>query len=134
MARMKTMWSNHQLDRFPELLRDRLVVLLNVLTEILPGLSFSLCYHLGHGMLGLTVPVSCLRSLTSQPELIRHIFQLDGIPYGRCPPPGLGNATATGTADLKTTAMCSSINNRGGKPGPLGLCLQPPLESVGGRS
>ncbi|XDV39492.1 hypothetical protein PO909_008734 [Leuciscus waleckii] len=36
----------------------------------------------------MPVPVSCLRSPTSQPGPIGLLIQLDGIPYFRCPPPG----------------------------------------------
>ncbi|MEQ2289710.1 hypothetical protein AMECASPLE_035997 [Ameca splendens] len=72
-------------------------------------------------MLGLTVPVSRLRSPTSQPQPIGLLLQLDSIPYCRCPPPGSGIAAATGTADLTAAATGSSINNRCGEHLPLGL-------------
>ncbi|MEQ2232293.1 hypothetical protein ILYODFUR_009672 [Ilyodon furcidens] len=75
------------------------------------------------------VPVSHLRSPTSQPQPIGLLLQLDSVPYCRSPPPGSGIAAATGTADLTAAAMGSSIYNRCGEHGPLGLCLQHPSES-----
>ncbi|MEQ2286017.1 hypothetical protein AMECASPLE_037880 [Ameca splendens] len=56
-------------DGLPESLRGQLVVLLG-LNELLLGSSFCLCHGPGHGTVGLTLPVSCLRSPTSQPQLI----------------------------------------------------------------
>ncbi|MEQ2284593.1 hypothetical protein AMECASPLE_023291 [Ameca splendens] len=47
---------------------SEVVVLLQGLTEPLPGPGFCLCHSLGRGTLGLTVPVSRLRSPTSQPQ------------------------------------------------------------------
>ncbi|MED6282537.1 hypothetical protein CHARACLAT_033103 [Characodon lateralis] len=77
-------------DSLPESLRGQLVVLLHGLTELLPGPSFCLCYSPSGGTLGLTVPVSRLRSPKSQPQPIGLLLQLDSIPYCRCPPPGSG--------------------------------------------
>ncbi|KAK5606257.1 hypothetical protein CRENBAI_024402, partial [Crenichthys baileyi] len=77
--------------------------------------------HQGSGTLGLTVPVSCLRSPTSQPQPIGLLLQLDSVPYCRCPPPDSGIAAATGNADLMAAATGSSIDNRCGEHGPLGL-------------
>ncbi|MED6271945.1 hypothetical protein CHARACLAT_025339 [Characodon lateralis] len=109
------------LDGLPESLRGQPVVLLHGLTELLPGPSFCLCHSPGRGTLGLTVPVNRLRSPTSQPQPLGLLLQLDSIPYCWCPPPGLGTAAATGTADLTAAATGSSINNRFGEQGPLGL-------------
>ncbi|MED6249854.1 hypothetical protein ATANTOWER_020780, partial [Ataeniobius toweri] len=95
----------------PELLQGQPVALLHGLTKLLPGPSFCLCHSPGRGTLGLTVPVSRLRSPTSQPQSIG-LLQLDSIPYCQCPPPGSGITAATGTADLTATATGSSINNR----------------------
>ncbi|KAK5613010.1 hypothetical protein CRENBAI_003022 [Crenichthys baileyi] len=49
-------------DGLPESLRGQLVVLLQGLTELLPGPSFCLCHSPGRSTLGLTVSVSRLRS------------------------------------------------------------------------
>ncbi|MEQ2304135.1 hypothetical protein AMECASPLE_023853 [Ameca splendens] len=56
--------------------------------------------------------VSRSRSRTSQPQQIGLLLQLDSIPYWRCPPPGLGIATVTGTADLtpQLRAAASTID------------------------
>ncbi|MED6251891.1 hypothetical protein ATANTOWER_004236 [Ataeniobius toweri] len=81
------------------------------------------------GTLGLAVPVSRLRSPTSQPQPIGLLLQLDSIPYCRYPPPGLEIAATRGTADFTATATGSSIDNGCEEHGPLGLCLQPPPES-----
>ncbi|MEQ2231464.1 hypothetical protein ILYODFUR_000670 [Ilyodon furcidens] len=107
-------------DSLPESIRGQPIVLLHRLTELLPGPSFFLCHNLGRGMLGLTVPVSRLRSPTSQPQLIG-LLQHNSSPYCRCPPPGSGIAASTGTADLTATATGCSIDNRCGEHGPLGL-------------
>ncbi|KAK5608155.1 hypothetical protein CRENBAI_003510 [Crenichthys baileyi] len=56
------------LHGFPESLRGQPVVLVHGLTELLPGPSFCLCHCSGRSTLGLTVPVSPLRSPTSQPR------------------------------------------------------------------
>ncbi|MEQ2179053.1 hypothetical protein GOODEAATRI_020582 [Goodea atripinnis] len=85
-------------------------------TEALDGLPESL-----RGTLGLTVPVSRLRSATSQPQPIGPLLLLDSIPSCWCPPPGSGIAATTGTADLTAKAAGSSIDNRCGDHGPLGL-------------
>ncbi len=84
-------------DSLPESLRGQPVVLLHGLTELLPGPSFCLHNHPGCTPLSLPVPVSCLRSPTSQPGPIGLLLQLDGIPYFQCPPPGSGIAASTGT-------------------------------------
>ncbi|MEQ2299974.1 hypothetical protein AMECASPLE_020564 [Ameca splendens] len=68
-------------DGVSESLRGQLVVLLQGLTELLPGPIFYLCHSLGCGTLDLTVPVSRLRSPTSQPQPIGLLFQLDNISY-----------------------------------------------------
>ncbi|MEQ2195652.1 hypothetical protein XENOCAPTIV_016291 [Xenoophorus captivus] len=104
----------------PESLRGQPVALLHGLTELLPGLSFCLCHSPGCGTLGLTVPVSRLRSPTGKPQSLG-LIQLDSIPYCQCPPPGSGIATATGTTDLTATATGSSINNRYVEHGPFRL-------------
>ncbi|MED6247149.1 hypothetical protein ATANTOWER_032101 [Ataeniobius toweri] len=52
-------------DGLPESLRGQQVVLLHGLNELLPGPGFCLCHSPGRGTLGLTVPVSRLRSPTS---------------------------------------------------------------------
>ncbi|MEQ2246488.1 hypothetical protein ILYODFUR_039004 [Ilyodon furcidens] len=109
------------LEGLPELLRGQLVVLFHGLTELLPGPSFCLCHSPGHGTLGLTVPVSCLRSPTSQPQPIGLLLQLDSVLYCQCPPPGSGIAATTGTADLTAAATGSSIDNICGEHGPLRL-------------
>ncbi|KAK5608631.1 hypothetical protein CRENBAI_022870 [Crenichthys baileyi] len=72
-------------DGLPESLRGRPVVLLHGLTELLPGPGFCICHSPGRSTLGLTVPVSRLRSPTSQPQPIGLLLQLDSIPYCRCP-------------------------------------------------
>ncbi|MEQ2245919.1 hypothetical protein ILYODFUR_033004 [Ilyodon furcidens] len=105
----------------PESLRGQLVVLFNGLTKLLPGLSFCLCHRPGCGILGLTVPISSLRSPTSHPQSIGLLLQLNSIPYCWCPPSGLGIAATTGTADLTATGMGSSIDNGCGEHGPLGI-------------
>ncbi|MEQ2188278.1 hypothetical protein GOODEAATRI_013381 [Goodea atripinnis] len=69
------------------------------------------------------VPISHLRSPTSQPQTIGLLLQLESIPYCRCPPPGSGFAATTGTTDLTATATGSSIDNRCGEHGPLGRFL-----------
>ncbi|MED6255740.1 hypothetical protein ATANTOWER_014318 [Ataeniobius toweri] len=71
-------------DSLPESLRGQPVVLLHDLTELLPGPSFYLCHSTGRGMLELTVPVSHLRSPTSQPQPIGLLLQLDSISYCWC--------------------------------------------------
>ncbi|MED6265648.1 hypothetical protein CHARACLAT_027685, partial [Characodon lateralis] len=108
-------------DGLPESLRGQPVVFLHGLTELLPGPSFCLCHSPGRSTLGLMVPVSRLRSPTSQPQPIGLLLQLDSIPYCPCPPPDSGIAAATGTADLMAAATGSSIDNRCGEHGPLGL-------------
>ncbi|MEQ2188872.1 hypothetical protein GOODEAATRI_019434 [Goodea atripinnis] len=70
-------------------------------------------------MLGLMVPVSCLRRPTSQPQPKGLLLQLDSVPYCQCPPLGSGIAAPTGTADLTATAT-GSIDNGCGEHGPLG--------------
>ncbi|MEQ2236724.1 hypothetical protein ILYODFUR_015659, partial [Ilyodon furcidens] len=65
-------------DGLPETLQGQPVVL--GLTELLPGPSFYLCHSPGWGMFGLTVPVSHLRSPTSQPQPTELLLQLDNIP------------------------------------------------------
>ncbi|MEQ2230966.1 hypothetical protein ILYODFUR_034609 [Ilyodon furcidens] len=98
-----------------------MVVLLCGLTKLLPGPDFCLCHSPGCGTLGLTVPISRLRSPTSQPQPIGLLLQFDSVPYCRCPPPGSGIATTTGTAHLMATATGSSIDNKCGEHGPFGL-------------
>ncbi|MED6247857.1 hypothetical protein ATANTOWER_019495 [Ataeniobius toweri] len=80
-------------DGLPESLRGQSVVLFHGLTELLPGPSFCLCHSPGLSMLGLTVPVSRLRSHTSQPQPIGLLLQLDNIPYCRCLPLGIPRAS-----------------------------------------
>ncbi|MED6274735.1 hypothetical protein CHARACLAT_019384 [Characodon lateralis] len=53
-------------DGLPESLLGQPVVLLHGLTKLLAGLGFCLCHSPGRGTLGPTVPVSRLRSPTSQ--------------------------------------------------------------------
>ncbi|XP_056114747.1 uncharacterized protein LOC130091080 [Rhinichthys klamathensis goyatoka] len=108
-------------DGLPESLRGQPVILLHGLTELLPGPIFCLHNHPGFSPLGLLVPVSCLRSPTSQPGPIGLLLQLDGIPYFRCPPPGSGIAASTGTGDLTATAPSGRVDNGGGEHGPLRL-------------
>ncbi|MED6284830.1 hypothetical protein CHARACLAT_022940 [Characodon lateralis] len=67
------------------------------------------------------VPVSCLRSPTSQPQPIGLLLQLDSVPYFRCLPPGSGIATATGTTDLTGAATGNSIDHRCREHGPFRL-------------
>ncbi|KAI3362998.1 hypothetical protein L3Q82_011527 [Scortum barcoo] len=43
------------------------------------------------GLLGLPVPVNCVRSPTGQHGPIGLLLQPDGIPYFRCPPHGFGD-------------------------------------------
>ncbi|XP_039507801.1 uncharacterized protein LOC120463076 [Pimephales promelas] len=107
-------------DSLPESLRG-LIVLLHGLTELLPGPSFCLHNHPGCSPLGLSVPVSCFGSPSSQPGPIGFLLQLEGILYFRCPPLGSGIAASTGTGDLTATAPSSRFDNRGGEHGPLGL-------------
>ncbi|KAK5600546.1 hypothetical protein CRENBAI_014776 [Crenichthys baileyi] len=109
------------LGGLPESLRGQPVVLLHGLTELLQGPSFCHCHSSGRSTLGLTVPVSRLRSPTSQPQPIGLPLQLDSIPYCRCPSLGSGIAAATGTADLMAAATGSSLDNRCGEHGPLRL-------------
>ncbi len=85
------------------------MVLLHGLTELLPGPSFCLHNHPGCTPLSLPVPVSCLRSPTSQPGPIGLLLQLDGVPYFRCPPPGSGIAASTGT---RFAAECEAVGMR----------------------
>ncbi len=106
---------------FPESLRGQPIVLLHGLTELLPGPISCLHNHPCYSPLGLPVPVSCLRSVTSQPGLIWLLLQLDGIPYFQCPPPCSGIAASTGTRDLTATAPSGCVNNGGREHGPLGL-------------
>ncbi len=108
-------------DGLPESLRGQPVVLLHGLTELLPSPSFCLHNHPGCTPLSLPVPVSCLRSPTSQPGPIGLLLQLDGVPYFRCPPPGSGIAASTGTGDLTATAPRGLVDNGGGEHGPLWL-------------
>ncbi|MED6243028.1 hypothetical protein ATANTOWER_013801 [Ataeniobius toweri] len=68
------------LDGLPESLRGQPVVLLYGLTKLLLGMSFCLCHSPGCGRFGLTVPVSRLRSPTTQLQPIRLLLQLDRIP------------------------------------------------------
>ncbi|MED6234411.1 hypothetical protein ATANTOWER_029006 [Ataeniobius toweri] len=68
------------LDGLPESLQGQPLVLLHGLTELLPGPGFCLCHSQGRSTLGLTVPISRLRSPTSQPQPIE-ILQLDSVPY-----------------------------------------------------
>ncbi|MEQ2293778.1 hypothetical protein AMECASPLE_037043 [Ameca splendens] len=108
-------------DRLPESLRGQPVVLPHGLTELLPGPRFCLCHSPGCGTLGLTVPVSCLRSPTSQLQPIGLLLQLDSVPYSRCPPPCSGIAATKGTPHLPAAATGNSIDNRCREHGPLGL-------------
>ena len=62
-------------------------------------------------MLGLPVPVSCLRSPPSQPDSIGLLLQLDSIPYFPGPPPGSRIAATTGTGDPTATAPDSHVEN-----------------------
>ena len=89
--------------------------------EWLPHPSFCLHNHSGCSWLGLSVPVSCFRSPTSQQDLIRLLLQLDSIPYFWCPPAGLGAAATTGSEYHVSTAPSSCLNNRGGEHGRLWL-------------
>ncbi|MEQ2280347.1 hypothetical protein AMECASPLE_018786 [Ameca splendens] len=66
---------------------------------------FCLCYHPGCGKLDLMVSLSCLKSSTNQPGLIELLLQFDSIPYCWCPPPSLGIASMTGTADVYVTSL-----------------------------
>ncbi|XDV12364.1 hypothetical protein PO909_001059 [Leuciscus waleckii] len=102
-------------DGFPESLRGRPILLLHGLTELLPSPIFCLHNHPGCSPLGLSVPVSCLRSPTSQPGPIGLLLQLDGIPYFQCPPPGSGIAASTGTGDLTATSQSGRVDNGGGE-------------------
>ncbi|KAI3370869.1 hypothetical protein L3Q82_007386 [Scortum barcoo] len=79
-------------DGLPESLRGRPIVLLHGLTELLPDPSFCLQDRPGKAacLLGLPVPVNCVRSPTGQHGPIGLLLQPDGIPYFRCPPPGSG--------------------------------------------
>ncbi|KAG1933875.1 melatonin-related receptor, partial [Pimephales promelas] len=90
-------------------------------SALLPGPSFCLHNHPGWSPLGLPVPVSCLRSSTSQPGPIGLLLQLDGILYFLCPPPGSGIAASIGTGDLTAATLSSRFDNVGGEHGPLGL-------------
>ncbi|XP_028318078.1 uncharacterized protein LOC114472959 [Gouania willdenowi] len=105
----------------PESLRGRPIVLLHGFSELLPDPSFCLCDCAGCSTLGLPVPLSCLRSPTSQKGQVGLLLQLDGIPYFRTPPPGSGIAAATGTRDFTATAANGCIDDGGGEHGPLGL-------------
>ncbi|KAK5600630.1 hypothetical protein CRENBAI_001360 [Crenichthys baileyi] len=100
----------------------------NTYCQPLSGPSFCLFHSPGRGTLGLTVPVRHLRSPTSQPQQIGLLLQLDSVPYCRCPLPGSGIAAATDTTDL--TATGSSIDNRCGEHGPLGLYVSIPRNLV----
>ncbi|MEQ2231174.1 hypothetical protein ILYODFUR_036844 [Ilyodon furcidens] len=94
------------------------VMLLRGLTKLFPGMSFCLCYRPGCGMLGLTVPVSCLRRPASQPQQIGHLSPTAFLPVGvHHHVQGLPK----GTAALIATATGGSINNRDGVQSPLGL-------------
>ncbi|KAI3371954.1 hypothetical protein L3Q82_006828 [Scortum barcoo] len=70
----------------------------------------------GCGLLGLPVPVNCVRSPTGQ-HGPTGLLQLDGIPYFQCPPPGSGFAATTGTRDLASTASNCRIDNGGREHG-----------------
>ncbi|XP_028327353.1 uncharacterized protein LOC114478456 [Gouania willdenowi] len=105
----------------PESLRGRSIVLLHGFSELLPDPSFCLCDRAGCSTLGLSVPLGCLRSPTSQEGQVGLLLQLNGIPYFRAPPPGSGIASATGTRDFTATAANGRIDNGGGEHGPLGL-------------
>lgn len=69
-------------------------------------------------MFSLPVPIS-LRSAPSQLSSIRHLLQLDSIPYFQCLLLGSGSAAVTYTGDLTTPNSCAI--NGSGKHGPLGF-------------
>ncbi|KAM6930925.1 polyunsaturated fatty acid lipoxygenase ALOX15B-like [Xenentodon cancila] len=63
------------------------------------------------GLLGLPLPVNCVRSLTDQYGPIGLLLQPDSIPYFQCPPPGLEIAAMTGTRVLASTTLSCSFDN-----------------------
>ncbi|KAI3362908.1 hypothetical protein L3Q82_011502, partial [Scortum barcoo] len=68
------------------------IVLLHGLTELLPDPSFCLQDRPGCGLLGLPVPVNCVRSPTGQHGPIGLLLQPDTASLtSRCPPPGSGS-------------------------------------------
>ncbi|XP_043086347.1 uncharacterized protein LOC122332938 [Puntigrus tetrazona] len=86
-----------------------------------PDPSFCLHNHPGSSLLCPPIPVSCLRSPTSQPGLIGLLLQLDSIPYFWCPQPGSGVPTTTCTGDFMATALDDRVDQRGREHSPLGL-------------
>ncbi|KAI3367358.1 hypothetical protein L3Q82_026167 [Scortum barcoo] len=68
-------------DGLPESLRGRPIVLLHGLTELLPDPSFCLQDRPGCSLLGLPVPVNCVRSPTGQHGPIGLLLQPDGHPF-----------------------------------------------------
>ncbi|KAI3365876.1 hypothetical protein L3Q82_000855 [Scortum barcoo] len=122
-------------DGLPESLRGRppIVLLHGLTTELLPDPKFLPPGPSGlHGLLGLPVPVNCVRSPTGQHGPVGLLLQPDGIPYFRCPPPpGSGIATTTGTRDLASTTSNCRVDNGGREnmvhsdsmsPASLGIC------------
>ncbi|XP_034544317.1 uncharacterized protein LOC117816242 [Notolabrus celidotus] len=108
-------------DSLPEPLRGRLKVFLHGLTKPLPRPSFRLANRPGRRSLGLPVPVSCLRSPTSQPRPVGLLLQLDGTLHLWCPPAGSGITATTGTNSLATAAPDSRLSNGNVEPGPFRL-------------
>ncbi|KAI3358342.1 hypothetical protein L3Q82_014779 [Scortum barcoo] len=118
-------------DGLPESLRGRPIVLLHGLTELLPDPSFCLQDRPGCGLLGLPVPVNCVRSPTGQHGPIGLLLQPDGIPYFRCPPPGSGVTATTGTRDPCAHNPNSPMRRQWRQRtwSTRTQCLQPPSES-----
>ncbi|KAI3377712.1 hypothetical protein L3Q82_008870 [Scortum barcoo] len=84
-------------------------------------------------LLGLPVPVNCVRSPTGQHGPIGLLLQPDGIPYFRCPPPGSGlpprQAPETLRPQLRTAASTMEAENMvhsdsmdSMSPASLGIC------------
>ncbi|KAI3364588.1 hypothetical protein L3Q82_011369, partial [Scortum barcoo] len=118
-------------DGLPESLRGRPIVLLHGLTELLPDPSFCLQDRPGCGLLGLPVPVNCVRSPTGQHGPIGLLLQPDGMPLLPVSTTGFGVAATAGTRDLASTTSNCCVDNGGREHGPLWTqCPQPPSESI----
>ncbi|KAI3354691.1 hypothetical protein L3Q82_019182 [Scortum barcoo] len=122
-------------DGLPESLRGRPIVLLHGLTELLPDPSFCLQDRPSgrlQGLLGLPVPVNCVRSPTGQHGPIGLLLQPDWHPLLPVSTTGFGVAATTGTRDLASTTS-NNLPRRQWRQRTWSTrtqCPQPPSESA----
>ncbi|KAI3356041.1 hypothetical protein L3Q82_017312 [Scortum barcoo] len=128
----------HNIQRF-EVLRADLIHPRRLATEELT--NYLSDFGLGDGRVHLRVPILCFligRQVGGIEEILEvflppsptmssvedSFFSLTAIPYFRCPPPGSGIATTTGTRDLASVhnfELRQRADNGGREHGPLGL-------------